>query len=305
MKKIVSIIFIALLVISCKSQKERIELNLIKGETYSQKMVSNISIKQDLNGQSFDMNMDIDAKMSYKVIDIQNSVYEIEVQYESLLMKMVLPNGTMEFSSEKEDLSDIVSTLLGVLKNKSFVVNMSKSGKVKEVKNIDKLFANMFDKFPQLTEEQKEQIRSQLMQAYGEKAFKGNLEMTSYIFSESPVSMGDKWTNNTRIESGMAGNMETKYELMEASDEFYVISGNSKIATADKDAYVEANGMPLRYDLTGTMTSSYKVNKKSGWIVDAKISQTMKGTAFIKDNPKLPGGMAIPMTVDNKMTITN
>lgn len=299
MIKTINAVVIFLLLLSCKTQKERIELNLTKGETYSQTMISNLTIKQNLNGQPFDMTMDIEGKMSYKVLDIQNSVYEIEVQYKNLLMKMGLPNGTMEFSSEKEDENDIFSTLLGVLKDKPFIVKMTKSGKVNEVQNIDQLFANMFDKFPQLTEEQKLQIKSQLMQAYGEKAFKGNLEMTSYIFAEAPVSKGDKWVNKTRIESGMGGDMETTYELTETDGEFCVISGTSKIATADKDAYIESNGMPLKYNLNGTMTSSYKVNKKSGWIVDAKISQSMKGTAFIKDNPQLPGGMAIPMTVDN------
>jgi hypothetical protein len=62
--------------------------------------------------------------------------------------------------------------------------------------------------------------------------------------------------------------------------------------------------MPLKYDLTGAMTSDIKIDKKTGWTINAMINQSIKGTAYIKDNPQIPGGMTIPMTMNNEMTIT-
>jgi hypothetical protein len=304
MKKFSTLFLAICLLTLCHGQKKKLELNLSKGETYNQNMISNVSIVQTINGQQNNMGMAIDAKMTYKVIDVQNSIYDIEVRYETLSMKMNLPNGVMEFSSEKNDDNDIFSTILGVMKNKPFLAKMTKTGKVNEVRNIESVFSNMFDKFPHLTEIQKQQIKDQLMQSYGEKAFKGNLEMVSAIFTDSPVEKGDKWNITTQLESGMAAKMETIYELKELSDSYYLIQGVSKIATADKDAYVESNGMPLKYDMTGTMTSDIKISKESGWILDAKIHQTIKGTAYIKDNPQMPGGLAIPMTMTNEMIIT-
>ncbi len=304
MKRILNLLIGLVLLTSCQAQKEKLELHLTKGEIYNQKMVSNVSILQTINGQQVNMKISINAKMTYKVTDIQNSVYDMEVRYESLIMKMSLPNGEMEFSSEKNDESDIFSTILGTMKNKPFLVKMTKTGKVNEVKNIELVFLNMFDKFPQLSDVQKQQIKGQIMQAYGEKAFKGNIEMCSAIFSDSPVSKGDKWTINTQLESAMSAKMETVYELKDNTDSYYQILGNSKIETADKDAYIESNGMPLKYDMIGTMTSDIKTNKKTGWTISAMINQSIKGTAYVKDNPQLPGGMAIPMTMNNVMTIT-
>ncbi len=304
MKRILNLLIGLVLLTSCQAQKEKLELHLTKGEIYNQKMVSNVSILQTINGQQVNMKISINAKMTYKVTDIQNSVYDMEVRYESLIMKMSLPNGEMEFSSEKNDESDIFSTILGTMKNKPFLVKMTKTGKVNEVKNIESVFLNMFDKFPQLSDVQKQQIKGQIMQAYGEKAFKGNIEMCSAIFSDSPVSKGDKWTINTQLESAMSAKMETVYELKDNTDSYYQILGNSKIETADKDAYIESNGMPLKYDMIGTMTSDIKTNKKTGWTISAMINQSIKGTAYVKDNPQLPGGMAIPMTMNNVMTIT-
>lgn len=304
MKRIFHLLIALVLFTTCQAQKQKLELNLTKGEIYTQKMESNVSILQSVNGQQVNMNMSINAKMAYKVTDIQNAVYDMEVSYESLIMKMSLPNGTMEFSSEKEDENDIFSTILGTMKNKPFLVKMTKAGKVNEVKNIEAVFSNMFDKFPQLNDVQKQQIKGQIMQAYGEKAFKGNMEMCSAIFPDSPVAKGDKWTINTQLEAGMSAKMETVYELKEMSDSHYQIFGNSKIETADKDAYIESNGMPLKYDMAGTMTSDIKIDNKTGWTKSALIDQSLKGTAYVKDNPQIPGGLTIPMTMNNKMILS-
>ena len=56
--------------------------------------------------------------------------------------------------------------------------------------------------------------------------------------------------------------------------------------------------------MTGTMTSEIKINRKTGWVIESKTSQTIQGTAQIKDNPQMPGGMSIPMTMNNEMTVT-
>jgi hypothetical protein len=305
MKKIINLFFMFVLCATCQAQEEKLELNLSKGEIYYQNCTSDSTTAQNIKGEYSFMNTIINAKISFKVIDIQDSIYEMEVRYESLSMKMGLPNSVVEFSSEKNDDKDIFSSILGAMKNKPFLVKMSKAGRVDEVKNIESLFSNLFDKFPQLTIDQKQQLQKQMIQAYGEKAFKGNLEMVTAIFPDSKVSKGDGWVIKTQLESGMSANLETNYELEEINDQYWLIKGDSKISTADKDAYIQANGMPLKYDLTGTMSSDIKITKKSGWIMEAKISQAITGNARIKDNSKVSGGTIIPMKIKNDMTITD
>jgi hypothetical protein len=53
------------------------------------------------------------------------------------------------------------------------------------------------------------------------------------------------------------------------------------------------------------LSADFIVNKKSGWIVEARINQDVKGTAQIKDNPKIPGGMSIPMSIKGETEITD
>jgi len=304
MKKILSFIAAIVLCSSVFAQKQKIELNLTKGSLYTQKMEVVANIVQTIQGNPQTINMTIIGNMDYKVVDVQNSVFEMETTYKSLAMKMKMPTGEMEFNSEKKDEHDVLSKVLSALINKTFTIKMNKFGKVVELKNVESLFSSMFDKIPQMGEMQKQQILAQMKQAYGEKAMKSNIESSMAIFPESEVAVGDKWVVKNTMESGMSMNFESTYQLKEVTADYYAISGSSIINPADKNAVTETNGLPFQYDMSGTMVSDLKIDKKTGWVNEAKIKQELKGTATIKDSPNAPGGMSIPMEISTTMQVT-
>lgn len=306
MRKIFSLILVSIiLTYSCQAQKTILRLNLEKGKEYKQLTDSKATIIQDINGQKMNMEMTLKGSMSYLVKEVNEKDYEMEVKYESLSMSMQLPQGTMEFSSEKKDEQDIFSMILAEMKNNPFHIKMTRSGKITEVKNIELLFESAFSKFSQIPENQMAQIKSQLMKAYGEEAFKGNIEMVTAIYPDNSVAIGESWVIKTKLESGMSADMTTNYKYAENNSDYYLIVGESKIVTADKDAFIESNGMPMKYDLKGDMSSEIKVDKISGWIIEAKIKQDIQGDVYIKENPQMPDGMKIPMIMKNDMTFTN
>ncbi len=298
MKKILTLSLSLLLSISCFAQKQRIELNLTKGQTYNQKMMVEMSIGQTVGEQQVDIKMTMDAKISYKVLNLLDSVYDLEVKYENLSMKMGLPTGDMTFSSEKEDINDMMSKMLSSMKNNPFNIKMAKSGKVIEVKNIDKLFN--FDQFTQLTQAQKDQMKVQLAESYGEKNFRGNLESSMAIYPKNAVAKDDKWTINGKLENNVSANISTTYELKEVAPTYLLISGQSTINTlANKE--VERNGLKMKYNLQGTMTSEIKIDHQTGWIMEAITKQAMNGQTEVQGDTK----MTIPMSITSKITITD
>lgn len=305
MKTIFTLIFTSIIFTSCYSQSANLSLRLKNGKKYKQITNSKATIIQEVNGQKMNIVMTISGTMIFLVKTINENGYEMDTKFEKLSMSMQMPQGTMEFNSEKNDANDIFSTILAAMKDKTFKVTMSKSGKITEVKNVEALWGTALNQFEQLSEEQKEQIKAQIMKAYGADALKGNLEMVTAIFPDKPVNKGDKWTIDTKLESGMSAKMSTNYEFADLTSDYALIKGNSVIETADKDAYIESNGMPLKYDFTGSMISEIKVDKNTGWIIEAKINQEIKGDAYIKENPQMPEGMKIPMTMLNEMVITN
>lgn len=305
MKTIFTLILTVFVLTSYQTQNSDLSLKLEKGKEYKQITNSKTTIIQEVNGQKVNMVMTIKGTMTFLVKDITENGYNMDAKFEELSMSMQMPQGLMEFSSEKNDANDIFSTILGAMKDKAFGITMSKTGKITDVKNVEALWSTAINTFDQLPEMQKEQIKAQIMKAYGAEALKGNIEMVTAIYPDSPANRGDKWTINTKLESGMSANMTTDYEFAELTSEYALIKGKSTIVTADKDAYIESNGMPMKYDLTGSMDSEIKVDKNTGWIIEATINQKIEGDTYIKENPQLPNGMKIPMTMINDMVITN
>ena len=305
MKRLLILIFVTAFFQTVFAQKQKLAFNLVVGKTYYQIMQSSSNIEQDIKGQKVSINLTISGQIAFKVTNLNDTMYDISVSYHQLAMSMKLPNRNVNFNSDNKDENDNFSKLLSVIIDKPFFVKMTTLGRIVEVKNIDSVFEEALDKFTKLSETQKQQMMGQLMQAFGEKSFKSNFEMITAIYSNNPVEKGDTWTTKTDLETGMAATLITTFELKDKVENYNLIIGNGNIETLSKDAYTQVNGMPAKYNLTGTLNSSLKVDNKTGWIMEGKINELISGTVEIKDNPNLPGDMSIPMSISAENTYSS
>lgn len=305
MKKLFQLILLTALFQTTFGQKQKLGFNLITGQTYYHLIKSSSSVEQNMNGKNININITISGKIAFKVTDINDSSYDMNVSYQQLATTMKLPNRDITFNSEKKDDNDILSTILGAIINKDFFVKMTKVGRIVEVKNLDSIFESTLDKVSKLTTDQKQQIKGKLIQSFGEKTFKGSFEVVTAIYSNFPVEKNDSWIIKTNLETGMSAILLTTFILKDKAENYNLIIGDGKIETLDKNAYVPINGMTAKYDLTGTMKSSLKVDSKTGWIMEAEINQLISGNAEIKDNERLPGGITIPMSIKTDITYSS
>ena len=304
MRKILSLVIVVLILTSCQ-KKVKLELNLTKNETYLQKFTSDIMMTETVNGQPVDINMTVGGTLSFKVLEIHDSIYNMEVKYKNITMKMNMHGQNVEFNSEKKDSNDIFSTIMGYMTGKSFYMDLSKNWKIKEVRGTDSIFAGIFDLFPSIPEDKKQQIKEQMKQSFGEKTFKGNIQMTATTFPDTKIGKGDKWKTSSILESSMTSNIETEFELKDITDSCFVIIGSSKLKTIDKGDGFGFGKLKIKYNMTGTLISEIKIDKKTGWIVTGKVNQEMSGDAKVMDSPEYPGGMNIPMKMKNVMSVTH
>lgn len=305
MKYLFNLFLLLMVSVACQGQKLKLALHLTKGNTYNMVTTTSSAVKQTINGQLNNIELTITGNTSFKVLNADDSLYYMEVNYKNLGMKMQLPTGPVNFDSQKKDPSDIMSSILSGLVNKPFTATFTKSGKVRSVENVEKIISSVLDGFTQVQGPQKEQIKNQFIQSFGEKAIKGNIEMSTAIFPEVPVSKNEKWTINTTLESAMTAKISTVYQLTDVTPTSYAIHGDATIATNANDNYKEVNGMPMKYNMSGTMTADIKADKATGWISESKTKQTISGTVEIKDNPKVPGGITFPMSVVNESVTTD
>ncbi|MEO6150709.1 MAG: DUF6263 family protein [Mucilaginibacter sp.] len=295
--------FVLITCLNVKAQKAKLRLNLITGETYHLTSTSNLKTVQTINGNLLESDFNITAKISFKVSAIRDTLFDMQVSYDSLALKMDLPIGTINAGSAS-GAKDIYEGILSKLKSQSFLVVMARTGRIVSLGRLDSLISTISKTFTAVPEEQRAQAMHQIVQLLGEKAFKSNLEPCTYIFPSSPVNTNDKWSIDSQQEAPVPVNFHTLYILKGIAASGYSIEGLTIIQTGDKDTNAQLNQMPVKYSLGGNMSVTIQGDKATGWVTGAKISRLIKGHLQIKDNTQLPGGMLIPITITGNAVIT-
>ncbi|PXY00862.1 hypothetical protein DF185_13265 [Marinifilum breve] len=304
MKKLLTLALILSATLFVQAQKYELALNLEVGKVYIQKSNAKMTITQNFNGMPIEIGMNVKGDYTFKVMSADNNQYNMEVNYTTVEMEMESAQGKSSFSSNNPNEQDIMSTMLSRMINKPFTMIMSQSGKVVEINGIDNLFGSLFEGYD-LTEQQKEQILAQLKQSYGAKAIKGSFEQITAIYPEEKVKLGKKWSTETNIEAGMSVNLTTNFELKAANSEYFLIHGEGDLVSNSNAPYVKQNGMDIKILVDGHLTSDIKIDRKTGWIIDATIVQNLSGNTELKASEQMPDGMSIPMTIKSKSVITN
>lgn len=304
MKKILFVLITIALTANCQAEKNTLELNLVKGDVYTQGSMSNIKMDLSMMGQNIAIDMSMGGHMSFKVLDIKDNIYDLEVRYDSISMKMNLMDKLMEFSSEKmSDMNDMMSKMMSTMKNKTFNMKMSKKGKIIEVTNMDSIYSDFY-KMSQLSEEQKIQMKAQVEKGFGEESLKSNMGLSCEIFPDKPVEVGDKWTIKGKMVSTITADVITTYELKEVAKDYYLISSSS-LLLSDSTATMEMNNMKMKINLSGSISSDLKVRKRTGWIITSTGKQDIDADAKIDGNMngQIPEGMSMKIKMSGNIII--
>lgn len=287
-------------------------LHLITGETYYMSSSGISAITQSIRGRENKVNLDFSFTMAFKVTGKTDTVYNMEVHYQSIDMKIHMEDTTIDMNSaqkassgKKMEHPDTASLLMAAIVNKPFAIALTVKGEIIIVKNLDKIIADAFNDFQQIDTLKKEQIKSQFLQSFGENAFKGSLEKGVAIFPNHPVAKNDKWTVNSNLQAPAKANVKTVYQLVDITRDVFAVHGEGIITNDDQAKPEEINGMTMKYNLNGGMVTDIKIDKKTGWISELKVKQLTEGNIEIMDNPKTPGVMTIPMMVKTDVYITN
>jgi len=174
---------------------------------------------------------------------------------------------------------------------------------VENISGLDQLWDDMIENVDELPEAQKKQMKMQIKNMYGEKAMKGSMESGMAIYPEKPVKKGEQWIIASTIETGMVALSTATFTYVGKEGELARIEGIAEISTEDAQAYSEVNGMEMRFELEGKATSSYLVDRKSGWVMKAEHVQEIEGSSFLKESPQIPDGMEVPIKIKNKLVI--
>lgn len=301
MKKIFFLTLLITTLLGCSAEKVGLALNLEAAKTYRQEMSSTMSINQSFMGQEMNMDMIVSGVMLYQVKKVTDAGYEMEVVHEKLSSTMRMPQGEYTFSSDDPDSDNPFSQVFSKMINKPFEMTLNKSGRVVSIRNLDKFFDEIINSYDHLSEGERLAIKEQMMNSYGEKSLKGNIEMAISIFPDYPVNPGDKWTLDSKVQTNVELNTSTEYEFIKVENGIAFLKGTATLKT-EKNNKINQQGMDMEILMDGTMTSDLQVDVNTGWIIEAHVEQKLSGKTIMADSEAMPGGMSIPMKMKNVIT---
>lgn len=298
-KSVCIIILIITTALTSHAQYVKLALNLIKGNTYYNLTTATASVTQTVNGQKTNVVTTINCRIAFKVMNIRDSLYEMEMRYQSLSLKMQVPQGTVQYSSAG---TDAIAKAFAAFCNKPIALVITRSGNLQALAPISPVIDQAVKQLPA---DQQPQIKSMMEQSFGERAFRSNFEMGTAIFPSVPIKKNAFWISDTQLESSRPANVHSIYELRDITPTFNQIHVNSSITYLNRDEFVLTNGIPLKYNMEGSRSADIVVDTVTGWVKQASILQSIGGTTEIKGNPKMPGGVVIPTIMKSEVVITD
>ena len=287
------------------AQNIRPSLHLTIGETYYLTSASNSTNMQGVNGRENRVNVSATLRLAFKVTAVEDTLYLMDASYQSIDMRITMADTTIKMNAITSGKLDTPSSMLSKMINKPFELAMSARGKVKSIKQINVVITAAVNSFPIRDSTKSTQVMSQFEQSFGENAVRGILEQGIAVFPDKPVSKNTQWTNNIYPATPYPMKLQTVYRLFDESGAVYEVYGDGTMSSDTTAKPLEINGLPMKYEFSGTALTDIKVNKATGWISEINEREWISGDIQILDTPKTPGGMIIPMTFATETTITN
>ncbi|MDO3644855.1 DUF6263 family protein [Mucilaginibacter sp. L3T2-6] len=300
---ILSLVFIGA-ACCCSAQKIKPALHLEKNHTYYLIANSNSAITQSIGGQQGKVSIILNWKMSFTVNGIKDSVYTMDASYQSLSTKIEQAGGFIDFDSKRNDPTDKPSMVFAAVINKPVQIEITSSGKVKSVSNADKLIQEAMNSVTQLDTTKQAQVKALLEQYFEPETLKGYIETGISVFPAGMVNRDDKWKIDIKRQSPSKMTLSINYQLTDIVKNLYLVHGEGTISTDKNAGVVHINGMPVKYNLNGSLISDVRLDRTTGWVSTVRTTQLMVGDMQIQDNPNVPGGMSIPVSFNTDITIS-
>ena len=257
-----------------------------------------MNIDEEIQGTHQVVGSTIKGTTAHKIVSIQDTLYIMSVVYKSMSMNVTFNGHEVEMSSEG-DTSNMFSKIMHGILNQPFDMVMSNRGEIIAVKNFDKVFTAAFAGI-QASQEKKEQVMAQLRQSFGEKSIKGNLQQSFIIYPKRAIGVKDMWADQTTLEAAaVSAQIKNTYTLDNITADNYEISAKSLFAPDKAATYKQTSGFYMRLlNISGTIESSAKVNKVTGWVSESHAVKHVNANAELKKTLTSTDTLVFPMIID-------
>ncbi len=250
-------------------------------------------------GQEQNVKNKIELGYRFDVLSASDEAFEVRMTYYRVRFEQEGPMGAISYDSENPpETVPMQARGFSALVGQSMTMKLDPMGKVLEVKGVDDMLERMLAQYGEIDETMRGQIEQSLRGQFGEEAMTSQMESMFAIYPEEDVAVGDTWSREVSVRSGLPLKVTTNYRLAGLEGNRAALEMEGKILP-DADGPVNMGGMQIEFDITGTQKGTAVMDVSTGLIVEATSEQEVSGDMVVND-----GAMTWPLVLTTKTMVT-
>ncbi|MDR2026408.1 MAG: DUF6263 family protein [Prevotellaceae bacterium] len=281
---ILGLVFMSVLFSCDNKDKITLQYSLKQGETFSHDIVMNVDMVQKIANKDVKNNLVVNMKRTFEVKENHKDSCTLEGKYREWKIEGSMPllsadrisfdSNTAENIATPANLSPALKAVIG----KPFEIVLTKTGKVRSVKGMDKLTEASMNAFDDsVPVNTRKQMLEQFGVQFSDEAFKTDIESNTY-FPDKPVGTGDSWDVSTvTTASNFIINSDLKSTLKSIEDNTVTLYIEGTVSTPEGYEQ-DVNGVKTKVTLKGTQKGTLKISKDTGWIISSDMMVNFNGS---------------------------
>jgi hypothetical protein len=252
-----------------------LRLHLKKGMRFTQRVSIEQQIVQQIQNRTHEMRQTMVFDYLQEVLNVdERENAAVRMTYKSIHIKQEGNDKRFEYHSEQTE-GGVPTAAKGMaaLIGAQLTVHISPKGEILRIDGLDLMLNQVAKKLKCSAGPQMEALK----RMYSLNQMKSAMGQLIGPYPESPVHVGDIWSENTETQHSFPMAMDNFYKLKERRDGRLFISLSSIIKSLPNAASVQIGSLRLYYNISGYRSGSMIVGERTGLVLREEINQEFRG----------------------------
>jgi hypothetical protein len=283
------------------AEKIEYRMKFEKGAKYYLQTTTEQKISQTMMGQEQSGEQTINTGINFDIknVDKDGNAW-VDYTYDWIKVALRGPMGEVEYDSSKKEASvPPIAQAYAVLLGESVSLKMTPKGRVKEVKGLERIHANIRKKWPESP--MREHMIKAMEQHLSEEAVKESAQKSTAIYPDKAVGVGDTWRTKVVLSQDSPMIVENKWTLKARAKGVATFEVKS-VMKPNPDAKLDIMGTKITQELSGKQQGIVEIRESTGQLIRSKLSQQISGHKRVEGAGAPGQSMTIPVKIDSVVT---